>query len=40
VAAPALAPAEVTVDPELMKQYQAELEAAAAAPLPEEDEDL
>jgi len=38
VAAPALQPAEVQVDPELMKQYAAELEQAAAAPLPDDDE--
>ncbi|CAE6520874.1 unnamed protein product [Rhizoctonia solani] len=40
VAAPALAPPEVQVDPKLMEQYQGELAAAAAQPLPEEDEDL
>jgi len=40
VAAPALAPPEVQVDPELMKKYQAEMEEAAMLPLPEEDEDL
>ena len=32
VAAPALQPAEVSVDPELMKQYEDELKKAAAAP--------
>jgi len=40
VAAPALAPATVEVDPELMKVYQQELAAAEAVPLPEDDEDL
>ncbi|KAJ8457701.1 hypothetical protein ONZ45_g18210 [Pleurotus djamor] len=40
VAAPALAPAEVAVDDALMAQYKAELAAAEAVPLPEEDDDL
>jgi len=41
VAAPALAPAEVVVDQNLMKQYALELEAAEAVPLPEnEDEEF
>ncbi|KAF8831182.1 hypothetical protein HHX47_DHR1000211 [Lentinula edodes] len=40
VAAPALAPAEVTVDAALMDQYQRELQQAEAVPLPEEDDDL
>ncbi|KAJ3290873.1 ras-domain-containing protein [Rhizoclosmatium globosum] len=41
VADPALAPPEVTVDPALLKQYEAELQEAAALPLPaEEDDDL
>jgi GTP-binding nuclear protein Ran len=40
VAAPALAPPEAQVDPETMVQYQRELEMAANAPLPEEDDDL
>lgn len=41
VASPALAPPEVQVDAALMQQYQAELEKASAAPLPdEEDADL
>jgi GTP-binding nuclear protein Ran len=41
VAAPALAPPEVAVDPTLMAQYNKELEDAAAHPLPaEEDDDL
>lgn len=38
VAAPALAPPEVQVDSALMNQYQAELEKAAAAPLPDEED--
>ena len=41
VAAPALAPPEVQVDAALMEDYQRQLDAAAAAPLPdEEDNDL
>jgi len=41
VAAPALAPPEVTVNPEMIKQYNEEMEAAAQMPLPdEEDPDL
>ncbi|KAF7122035.1 hypothetical protein CNMCM5793_009590 [Aspergillus hiratsukae] len=41
VAAPALAPPEVTVNPELMQQYENEMATAAAMPLPdEEDADL
>ncbi|BGP13286.1 GTP-binding nuclear protein gsp1/Ran [Rhodosporidiobolus nylandii] len=35
---PALAPPEVQVDSNLMAQYQAELDKAAAAPLPDEDD--
>ncbi|TIB79549.1 GTP-binding nuclear protein GSP1/Ran [Wallemia mellicola] len=38
VAAPALAPPEVKVDPELMAKYNEELQQAAAAPLPDEDD--
>lgn len=38
VAAPALAPPEVQVDQTLMAQYQQELDKAAAAPLPDEDD--
>ncbi len=38
VAAPALAPPEVQVDPELMAKYQQELANAAAEPLPDEDD--
>ncbi|KAI9306027.1 ras family-domain-containing protein [Cunninghamella echinulata] len=40
VAAPALAPAEVQVDENLAKQYENEMNEAAAQPLPEEDDDL
>lgn len=41
VAAPALAPPEVQVDAALMEDYQRQLDAAAAAPLPdEEDNDI
>lgn len=41
VAAPALAPPEVQVNPEMIKQYNEEMEAAAQMPLPdEEDPDL
>ncbi|KAG8905202.1 GTP-binding nuclear protein gsp1/Ran [Tulasnella sp. 403] len=40
VASPALAPPEIVVDAELMDRYNKELEQAASAPLPEEDEDL
>ncbi|KAK4464849.1 ras family-domain-containing protein [Cladorrhinum samala] len=39
VAAPALAPAEVTVDKALLEQYEAEMNQAAEQPLPEEDDD-
>lgn len=38
VAAPALAPPEVPLDANLMAQYNKELEDAAAAPLPDEDD--
>lgn len=41
VAAPALAPPEVQVNPELLEQYQKEMADAAQMPLPdEEDNDL
>ncbi|EJD02457.1 ras-domain-containing protein [Fomitiporia mediterranea MF3/22] len=40
VAAPALEPAQVVIDQELMKKYEQELAAAEAVPLPEEDDDL
>jgi hypothetical protein len=36
VAAPALAPPEVQVDPELIAKYEDELKQAANAPLPDE----
>jgi len=39
VAEVSLAPPTVTVDPELMQQYQLEMEQAAQAPLPGEDDD-
>lgn len=38
VAAPALAPPEVSVDAATLAQYQKEMEEAAAAPLPDEDD--
>ena len=41
VAAPALAPPEVAVNPALMEEYEKEMATAAAMPLPdEEDADL
>jgi GTP-binding nuclear protein Ran len=40
VAAPALAPPEVTVDQEVLAQYQKEMEDAAKIDLPDEDDDL
>lgn len=40
VAMPALDPPEVQMDPELLRQYEKEIEDAKKAPLPEEDEDL
>ncbi|KAJ2788819.1 GTP-binding nuclear protein gsp1/Ran [Coemansia helicoidea] len=40
VEAPALQPPEVQIDANLMMQYNQEMEAAAAMPLPEEDDDL
>ncbi|KAJ2817276.1 GTP-binding nuclear protein gsp1/Ran [Coemansia furcata] len=40
VQAPALQPPEFQIDSELMNQYNQEMEAAAAQPLPEEDDDL
>ena len=39
-ASPALQPPEVEVDPNVLKQYQQELDAAAKQPLPEDDDDL
>ena len=38
VAAPALAPPEVTIDQAVLEQYREELDAAAGAPLPDEDD--
>jgi GTP-binding nuclear protein Ran len=38
VAAPALAPAEVQVDHALLAEYEKEMVAAAAHPLPDEDD--
>ncbi|KAJ1736292.1 GTP-binding nuclear protein gsp1/Ran [Coemansia biformis] len=40
VEAPALQPPEVQIDDNLMMQYSKEMEAAAAMPLPEEEDDL
>jgi hypothetical protein len=40
VSAPALAPAEVSVDPALMQEYARELSLANALALPEEDDDF
>jgi GTP-binding nuclear protein Ran len=40
VAMPALDPPEVHMDPELVRKYELEIEAAKNAPLPEEDDDL
>jgi len=39
-AAVALEPPEVQMDPELVKRYEQEIEAAKNAPLPDDDEDL
>jgi len=38
-AMPALAPPEVTLDKNLLKQYEVELESASAAPLPDNEEE-
>lgn len=38
MAAPALAPPEVQVDEEVMKQYAQEMEQASNMPLPDEDD--
>jgi len=40
VAAPALAPAEVVIDTDLMARYARELDVAGSVPLPEDDEDF
>lgn len=37
---PALAPPEVLLDPYWLAQCEAEIQQAAAAPLPDEDDDL
>lgn len=39
IAAPALAPPEVQMDPEQVRQAEADLAAAQNAPLPEDDDD-
>lgn len=39
VAAPALAPPEITIDPAQLLQYEDDLRAAADQPLPAEDDD-
>ena len=39
VAAPALAPPTAQVDEKLLEQYRQEMDAAAALPLPGEDDD-
>lgn len=38
MAPPALLPAEVTVDPDMLQQYQLDMEKAAQEPLPEEED--
>jgi len=40
IEAPALAPPEVFVDPNVMKQYEEDFNAAKEIPLPDEDEDI
>ena len=40
VASPALAPPEVQVDENMLRQYEDELKSVAAQPLPEEDDDI
>jgi GTP-binding nuclear protein Ran len=40
VAMPALAPPEVQMDPNMVARYEAEIEEAAKAELPDDDEDL
>jgi len=40
VEAPALAPQEVPIDYAAMQQYEQELQAASAVPLPDDDDDL
>jgi GTP-binding nuclear protein Ran len=40
VAMPALNPPEVNIDPELLKKYEQEIEAAKNAPIPDDDDDI
>jgi GTP-binding nuclear protein Ran len=40
VAMPALNPPEVHIDPELLKKYEQEIEAAKNAPIPDDDDDI
>lgn len=40
VAMPALAPPEIQMDPAMVKQYEKEVEDAANAELPDDDDDL
>jgi GTP-binding nuclear protein Ran len=40
VAMPALNPPEVNIDPELLKKYELEIEAAKNAPIPDDDDDI
>jgi GTP-binding nuclear protein Ran len=40
VAMPALAPPEVTMDPQMIATYEAEVAQAASAELPDDDDDL
>lgn len=40
VACPALEPPEIVIDAELLKQYEAEIEASRNAPIPDSDDDL
>lgn len=40
VAMPALAPPEVQMDPEMAAKYEREVEEAAIAELPDDDDDL
>jgi GTP-binding nuclear protein Ran len=38
--APAMKPPEIQIDPELIKQYEADLAQAQETPLPDEDDDI
>lgn len=40
VAMPALKPPEITLDPQMIQQYEQEIRDAAGAELPEDDDDL